>query len=248
MAWWTIQIVLAHSIVWGLTGAFDTLTPAVLGLMGISAGTTVGSALIDAQGRTVADEDQATLREALAKKAARLPELEAELAVARRLRDALAAVKPSDVLADLTKAVVAAAARPEAVRLADLGDRMKAASPDVHAVMLAGASNDAKRDVERLELATRTVARARDDLARRSAWLPERYVPKSDNPVVDILTGNDGIALHRVQMVLWTLLLSGYFWACVWRGLEMPDFDAAWLGLMGISGGTYLGFKFPERR
>ena len=26
----------------------------------------------------------------------------------------------------------------------------------------------------------------------------------------------------------------------------MPEFDASLLGLMGISSGTYVGFKFPE--
>jgi hypothetical protein len=29
--------------------------------------------------------------------------------------------------------------------------------------------------------------------------------------------------------------------------LVMPDFDTTLLGLMGISSGTYIGFKFPEK-
>jgi hypothetical protein len=31
------------------------------------------------------------------------------------------------------------------------------------------------------------------------------------------------------------------------RDLVMPDFDTTLLGLMGISSGTYIGFKFPEK-
>jgi hypothetical protein len=27
----------------------------------------------------------------------------------------------------------------------------------------------------------------------------------------------------------------------------MPEFDTTLLGLMGISSGTYIGFKFPEK-
>ena len=32
-----------------------------------------------------------------------------------------------------------------------------------------------------------------------------------------------------------------------WDGLAMPDFDATLLGLMGISGATYVGFKMPKQ-
>jgi hypothetical protein len=33
----------------------------------------------------------------------------------------------------------------------------------------------------------------------------------------------------------------------VWRTFAMAEFDTTTLGLLGISSGTYLGFKFPER-
>jgi hypothetical protein len=33
-----------------------------------------------------------------------------------------------------------------------------------------------------------------------------------------------------------------------YRFLAMPDFDPTLLGLMGISSGTYIGFKFPEKK
>jgi hypothetical protein len=31
----------------------------------------------------------------------------------------------------------------------------------------------------------------------------------------------------------------------VWNDLAMPDFDPVLLGLLGISNGTYVGFKLP---
>jgi hypothetical protein len=56
-----------------------------------------------------------------------------------------------------------------------------------------------------------------------------------------------GISFHRFQMAIWTLALVLVFVRAVWTDILMPDFDATLLGLMGISSGTYLGFKFPEK-
>ncbi len=63
----------------------------------------------------------------------------------------------------------------------------------------------------------------------------------------DLLEGPSGLAFHRFQMVVWTLLLGLIFVLAVYRSLAMPEFSATLLGLLGISSGTYLGFKFPER-
>lgn len=63
----------------------------------------------------------------------------------------------------------------------------------------------------------------------------------------DLLSENNGsLSLHRFQLFVWTLLLGVIFCGSVYRGLAMPDFSATLLGLMGISSGTYLGFKVPE--
>jgi hypothetical protein len=60
------------------------------------------------------------------------------------------------------------------------------------------------------------------------------------------MSDQTGISLHRFQMFVWTLVLGVIFIASVYRSLEMPEFSAGLLGLMGISSGTYLGFKVPE--
>jgi hypothetical protein len=63
----------------------------------------------------------------------------------------------------------------------------------------------------------------------------------------DVMSDNTGaISLHRFQMFVWTLVLGLIFVVSVYNGLEMPEFSATLLGLMGISSGTYLGFKVPE--
>jgi hypothetical protein len=63
----------------------------------------------------------------------------------------------------------------------------------------------------------------------------------------DVLSDNQGLSIYRFQLFAWTLVLGVIFCASVYDGLEMPQFSTTLLGLMGISSGTYLGFKVPER-
>lgn len=63
----------------------------------------------------------------------------------------------------------------------------------------------------------------------------------------DLLTDASGtLSLHRFQLFVWTLVLGVIFCGSVYSHLSMPNFSATLLGLMGISSGTYLGFKVPE--
>lgn len=67
--------------------------------------------------------------------------------------------------------------------------------------------------------------------------------------LIDILSdAGDGISIHRFQMFAWTLILGVIFVGSVYKDLAMPDFNVTLLGLMGISSGTYLGFKLPEKK
>jgi hypothetical protein len=66
--------------------------------------------------------------------------------------------------------------------------------------------------------------------------------------VNDLLTDANGAALHRFQMAAWTIVLVVVFLRRAYVELAMPDLDAALLALMGISNGTYIGFKVPEKQ
>ncbi|MCU1231649.1 MAG: hypothetical protein JWO97_4533 [Acidobacteria bacterium] len=55
------------------------------------------------------------------------------------------------------------------------------------------------------------------------------------------------VALDRLQIVVWTVVLSGVFLTSVIWDLTMPEFNATLLALMGISSGTYIGFKLPAK-
>ena len=62
----------------------------------------------------------------------------------------------------------------------------------------------------------------------------------------DILGDNQGINIHRLQMVLWTLVFGGVFVYLCFTGRRFPDFDQQVFILMGISSGTYVWFRRTE--
>ncbi|HWZ03427.1 MAG TPA: hypothetical protein VNX40_07410 [Mucilaginibacter sp.] len=64
----------------------------------------------------------------------------------------------------------------------------------------------------------------------------------------DILTDENGISFHRLQMVVFTMVLGFVFIYTVWATLTMPDFSTTLLTMQGITAGTYLGFKIPEKQ
>ncbi len=63
----------------------------------------------------------------------------------------------------------------------------------------------------------------------------------------DILRDASGYSFHRFQIFAWTIILGIIFVSSVYNHLTMPEFSATLLGLMGLSSGTYIGFKFPEK-
>jgi hypothetical protein len=70
--------------------------------------------------------------------------------------------------------------------------------------------------------------------------------PSSKHFWTDILSDKDGIALHRLQIAVWTAILGVVFFAEIYHSFRLPTFDSNLLILLGISGLTYVGFKFNE--
>jgi hypothetical protein len=79
------------------------------------------------------------------------------------------------------------------------------------------------------------------------ASTPEPVASRSKNLLKDLFCDGDGVSFHRFQIIIWTIVLGIVFIKAVQSDLAMPDFDATLLGLMGLSSGTYIGFKFPEK-
>ena len=63
----------------------------------------------------------------------------------------------------------------------------------------------------------------------------------------DICDDGNGLSFHRLQVVIWTIVLGMVFVWSVAQIMSMPEFPENLLILMGISNGTYLGFKIPEK-
>jgi hypothetical protein len=82
----------------------------------------------------------------------------------------------------------------------------------------------------------------------KTAPAPEEPGGKTRGFINDVISDPTGVSLHRFQMFVWTLVLGVIFVGSVYKNLEMPEFSATLLGLMGISSGTYLGFKVPEKQ
>jgi hypothetical protein len=62
----------------------------------------------------------------------------------------------------------------------------------------------------------------------------------------DLISDGSGPKLHRIQVVIWTLILAViFFWNTVWN-FVFVDFDTNLLLLMGIANAMYLGFKPSE--
>lgn len=98
------------------------------------------------------------------------------------------------------------------------------------------------------EKTTGTVTGGSEAQAPAAATPPAKTAAVSEGFLRDVLSDDNGISLYRLQLFAWTLVLGIIFIASVYDGLQMPQFNPTLLGLMGISSGTYLGFKVPESR
>ena len=187
MAWWFVLIIVSFVLIWLISGDQETITASLLGLMGISAGTALGAALIEAS----SDGDRIALQAALAK-----------------------------AQQDLETAKTALIANP--------------------------ADAVAQKAVADAQTAVDNATQKLND-ANLSPGTPPK-VPKTSWWLREILSDSDGkIALHRFQIVVWTFVLGVMFVTSVVTELTMPEFSPTLLATMGISAGTYLGFKFPEK-
>jgi hypothetical protein len=107
-------------------------------------------------------------------------------------------------------------------------------------------------DQESLKAKNIELAGKQEDLRTVSASIEEATSgltkPTSEGWWSDLVTDANGPSFHRFQMIAWTVVLGVLFLASVYKSLSMPEFSGTMLALMGISAGTYLGFKIPEKQ
>lgn len=190
MAFWFFVVAISYVFIWMITSDLESLTDSALGLIGISAGTALGAAVVGSSKRKGVES--------------KCKDLEKEKAVLEtRLNEELG---PQ------------IAASPQPANLSEL-----------------------KR--EQAEKKTRL-----DQVNKEIQDLTASITPQeTEGFLIDILTDADGISLHRFQIAVWTIVLGFIFTVSIYSSLAMPQFSGTLLALMGISGGTYIGFKFPEK-
>lgn len=198
MAFWFFLVYVSYLVIWLITDMLDTITPSLLGLMGISAATALSEALIDSGKETARSEQRRAL-----------------LAQRQTMEQAVA---------DLQS------------QCADGGSTTAMPSGD-----LASRDSIGKQIQE---------GRAQLDQADRCLSTLESTRPARATRgfLRDVMADRHGYSFHRFQIFAWTIVLGIMFLSSVYNSLAMPEFSATLLGLMGLSSGTYIGFKFPEQQ
>ena len=197
MAFWFFLIYSSYIAIWLITSALDTITTSLLALMGISAGTALGEALID-NGKDASKTNQ--LQDLTAEKQA------------------------------LDEGIIQTQADLDAI------DPASATATDV--------AN--RESLVRQLTDTRTRMNQIDQQLR--ALTSQQSATTSAGFMRDILSDSSGYSFHRFQIFAWTVILGIIFVSSVYNNLTMPEFSTTLLGLMGLSAGTYIGFKFPEQK
>jgi hypothetical protein len=98
---------------------------------------------------------------------------------------------------------------------------------------------------------TAVVAKVIDNSQQNSA--DNTTVSQQDIPskgfFTDIISDETGVSVHRLQNVIWTIVIAGIYIAYVSTKFAIPDksvISDTMLGLMGISSAAYLGVKTTE--
>jgi len=203
MAFWFFLVIASYFFLWIVTGDMDTLNTSVLALIGISAGTALGSAFVDAA------------------------------------KPVPAGSSGNQPIVDVT--------RPHLEVLAELKKLRADTQKELEALQKARASMSSS-DKQALDENERQQNEVRERLANYR-WQSAYFAwPTWKGVMYDLLAENNLISFHRFQIFVWTLILGIMFVASVYSELAMPEFSATLLGLLGISAGTYVGFKLPETK
>lgn len=198
MAFWFFLIYASYMTIWLITNALDTITSSLLALMGISAGTALGEALID-NGKDTAKTNQ---------------------------------------VIDLTS---------EKQALEQTITQNQAQVDSINALSAPTVTEQANRDAINRQLIDGRTRIGQID--QQLHTLTAETAPMvSQGFLRDILSDGSGYSFHRFQIFAWTIVLGIIFISSVYNGLTMPEFSPTLLGLMGLSAGTYIGFKFPEQK
>jgi hypothetical protein len=222
MAFWFFLVASSYVYLWLITASIDGLNKTALMLIGIPSLTALGAFAIDA-GRSQG----------------------VNFAVLRVRAEQTAESGPVDLKATLSGKTIPAQRQRIKDALKQREDLSVARSAIPTSNSEALTASDRELDTNQRELLR--LQFELDSLEYDLGYLKRGPVAQL---VLDWLTENQSrtVSFHRFQMVAWTFVLSIIFLSRVLDQLTMPEFSDAVLGLMGISAGTYLGFRLPDQK
>jgi hypothetical protein len=90
-------------------------------------------------------------------------------------------------------------------------------------------------------------AKLNDMLLLKQTYLNRTQPFLTQGFFTDLTTDVDGTALHRLQALIWTVVIGAVFVYEVFQSCKvMPDLSDNLLALMGVSNAGYVGFKYNE--
>jgi hypothetical protein len=105
--------------------------------------------------------------------------------------------------------------------------------------------------------ATMTTARVIDAADQSNTGVSRHQDERSNNLIIDILSDEKGVSIHRLQTVLFNITFGVWFIIIVIKGLNdatvdadhvMPQIEANNLVLLGLSSALYAGLKATENK
>jgi uncharacterized coiled-coil protein SlyX len=240
-AWWFFFILASYLLIGIVTGDFsNSINSTALILLGIGAGTVLGSAAIDASKVDQRKADLVAAQAQLTAPQAQLVAPQAQLKVAQ----AQLATPQAQLATELAQLAVA-----EAERTSLLARNASTTAIDADITTLNTTIAALNATIAPLEATVAalnaTIAPLSTTVAALNAKI-DALNGKSVNFILDILSDGNGVNFHRFQLAAWTLVLSIIFVTQVYIELDMPTFNQTLMGLLGLSAGTYLGLKIPE--
>jgi hypothetical protein len=216
MAFWFLLIACSYIFLFSATGKLSILNNTSLVLIGIGSGTALGAAVIGS-GRQDALPNIAVLS---------FPPGTSRTDMEKQLADTIHSRKEKLSFSSETSRE-------------DMGKELEKAISELTEKKTKGTLD--KDEETRLS----NLKTLKDLLAQKDA-----IAKITSNPVLkvldDLVSDNLGkYSFHRYQMLVWTLILCFVFVHGVVVNRTIPDFDSTTLALLGISAGTYLGFKLP---
>lgn len=224
MGFWFFLVVAAFFFIWMVVGELPTIPASILVLIGIASGTALGAATVDANKREKAN--------------AIITELRLKQEESKQLQNII----------DNKNGNI------EKIRSNFLG---KSRNMALDAQQTSANIDIAEREIAEIKNEIEELISKKSKLEARLVVFDEKVMNASKNRyavtkqvswIDELLSDDNGLSFHRLQMLIWTIVMGIVFIVKVAVNLSLPDFDAILLSLMGISSGTYLGFKFPEQQ